>query len=201
MLGSRNTMPSYFHFNRIYNHLYHCCQLLLRRVEPEWDSDADELNSRFPRGLSHFGLACLCRNTRPKPEIVVYREWLLEEIRRRHYSHRPSRLESLFACRTAEEAVAMQREMKCEGTALWEVGCESAFICDMYFTNITPRSLDTLSRRAKEEWEGNLHSYWRGEASENPLWECLLPLPVVVIRRHGDFLVDNETARIGHTPG
>jgi hypothetical protein len=182
-------MKVFFHFDRRGDYLHSGCQLVLRSIKPEWDGDADELNARFPRGLSRFGIACLCKNTPSKPEIIIYRERLLEDIRRQHFPHRPSRLESLFACRTAEEAVAIQREMKCEDAALWEVKCEEGdtFICDMYFTNITPRSLDTLSRRAEQEWLDNLHSYWRGEASANPLWECLLPLPVVVIRRHGDL--------------
>jgi hypothetical protein len=193
-------MNSYFHFDRIGNYLHPGCQLMLRSVKSEWDSDASGLNASFPQGLSQFGLACVCSNTPPKPKEVVYRELLLEEIRRQHFPHRPSRLESLFACRSAEEAVAMQREMKCKDAALWEVECEDAFICDMKFANIMPISLDTLSRRAKEAWMVQLHRYWRGEASANPLWECLLPLPVVVIRRHGQLVVEKETVQCGHMP-
>jgi hypothetical protein len=182
-------MKSYYHFERTGGYLHPGCQLTLRSVKPEWDSNFSKLNRRFPRGLSQFGLVYLCENSQPKPQVLIYREGLLEEIRRQHFPDRPSRFQSLFACRTPEEAIAMQREMKCEEATLWEVQSNNAFICDMYFTNIMPRSLSALSRRAKEEWVDMLHCYWRGEASENPNWECLLPLPVVVVQRYGNLVV------------
>lgn len=178
-------MNTYVHIDRNGHYLHPGCHLNLRNVEPEWDSNSIALNHEFPRGLGQFGLAYVCENTPPKPEVLVHRERLLEEIRRQHFPDRPSRFESLFACRTPEEAVAMRREMKCEAATLWSVQCEHAFIADMHFTNFTPRSLSTLSRQGLQDWVDKLHSYWQGEESENPTWECLLPLPVAVVQRLG----------------
>ena len=152
-------------------------QLTLTRIKDDGTPQAAELARMYPYGVSRFGLACLWRGTKMS-EVVRLRELSLEGIRLEYYPHRPSRFASFFACRTAEEAIALRAEMTCEDKSIWLVECNAFVTLDMTFMNYMPRYLPAAIPKS---WQEKFHRYWSGESSENPKWECLLTQPVTVL--------------------
>lgn len=98
-------------------------------------------------------------------------ELMYEVVRRNYYPHRISRLESLFAFETIEEAIKFAREYrkdyKCN---ILEVTSEEYEIFDMNY----------LSGGSGEDIYNKCLKYWEGELTLNPIRECLLKLPVKV---------------------
>ena len=98
-------------------------------------------------------------------------ELMYEIVRKNYYPHRISRLESLFAFETLEEAIKFAREYrenyKCN---ILEVTSKEYEIFDMNY----------LDGGSGEDIYNKCLKYWEGELTPNPTKECLLKLPVKV---------------------
>lgn len=104
-------------------------------------------------------------------------ELYFEYIRWKHYCDKPSRLQSLFAWQTFEDALAFARETG-KGKIYEVQGQTAAFVGDMNHMQ--------LSLNPKEQ-EEIARGYWEGlpydrKFGYHPKWEYLLSLPVEIVR-------------------
>ena len=120
-------------------------------------------------------------------------EIIFELVRQLHFPDAPSRLTSLYASESIEQAENWQRlwrnyfDDQPEQTAcsLWEISYKTnAKLYDANFLNIM--SDDEFAYTTALD---SAYKYWNGIMSENPLPELLIPYPVTVMRtiRNNDF--------------
>lgn len=141
----------------------------------------------FPAGLSTFGARHLIpehaiRNfigdptfaglpEEPKKEM----EFHLEQVRRNHFPARLSRYQAFFAFSSLEGAHDFLADIGASDKrdSIWEVHARC-------IDHTGDMRLLLPERYTLED----AMAYWRGEAnaSETPVWECLVPLPVTMIR-------------------
>lgn len=96
-------------------------------------------------------------------------EMVLEMVRVAWFADKPSRLSSVFAWQTLDEAKAFRD--KCKGGDIYIVDADPGFQADMTLVALGGTNIAAL-------WLAR--QYWRGEASATPAWETLLRPPVVV---------------------
>jgi hypothetical protein len=139
---------------------------------PELQAHVDHL---FPDGVSSHGEYYFLKNSsHPKlasPNIEV----LFEYVRRAFYPHRPSRFQSFFAFQHMSEAEAFRNAYGDPANRIWLAEAPVAFVADMRLLT-TGTSILVYSYFA--------HKYWEGEASPDPIWECLLLPPVRVVAEY-----------------
>lgn len=134
------------------------------------------LTSWFPQGFTNHGGAYIAAAWRGIPNQAIFVEQPLELIaelvRRLEFPAMPSRLQSLFACRSLSEAQAFRSQARAPHAKIFEVDSEVSFVGDMQLIHMgsSPASCLELVRK-----------YWRGEASGSPTFEVLLSCPVRVL--------------------
>lgn len=141
----------------------------------------------FPDGLTPHGMQTLInRNMCSQDVDGTIAEIIFELVRQIHFPNAPSRLTSLFASQTIDAAEQWDRFWyKCFGPiveqlpkSLWEIEFETdAKLFDASF-------FDVMSNNKFSYLLGleNAYRYWRGEFSDEPLPELLIPYPVTVLR-------------------
>lgn len=151
---------------------------LLAVFSPFWDAEfLRHLTGMAAEGLGLHGHRYLIgirdRVHFGSMAIEIYYEY----IRWKHYPQRPSRLQSFFAWRAYEDALSFAREAG--RGRIYEVQCDTPpFMGDM---NALKLSLDPA------EQEAHARRYWEGKTAKSaadykPAWECVLYLPVGVVR-------------------
>src|SRR4051812_48261396 len=131
-------MGRYYHIDRDCRWMKPGCINELIAMQPHWSHESDSINRMFPYGLSRFGVACLSGHPQ-NPPSVIKRELLFEQIRTKSFPSRPSRLASLFACRSLEDARSLLKDMGNPPAQIWELNCDDHFIADMKWANYIPR--------------------------------------------------------------
>ena len=137
----------------------------------------DHLEKLCSQGLSQHGWSYLIEHLEPRQKTrtdLILNELGLEFIRWKHEINKPSRFQSLFAWDNIEDAIKFVTEEKAFPT-IYEVEAQGRFF----------RADMNLSRRSRVE---SVLKYWRREPLDNsekytPIWECVLELPVKVIRQ------------------
>lgn len=171
-------------------HVNHSCDdcepgtifdLLAIKIEPgsPHEHAYQQWKNEFPAGLSVFGYRHMTPDQRfgevPRPKIDV--EWQCDLVRRKHFSHLPSRYQAFFALASLSEAIAFRDSLiKATGTSgsIWEVEADAIYHRgDMRL--ISPDNYD----------QSTLHAYWEGKAREGgtPVWECLVKPPIKMVQR------------------
>jgi hypothetical protein len=133
----------------------------------------EHLDSLFPDGVSNHGDRHLVTEnaaTDLEPNI----ELVFEYVRRAQFPHRPSRYQSVFACRTVEDVVLFRNEFGQPSDSIWLLEADDAFDTDMRFLTLGGSAL-VVSWFAQR--------YWQGDESDMPLRECLLVPPVTVVHK------------------
>jgi hypothetical protein len=168
-------MPNFFHVN-------HSCPdyvpgYAIQLVAMDWSQNA-MLGEWFPDGLTIFGIRHVVPDTRlgrvsdEKMEL----EFECERIRRHFYRHKPSRLQSVFALASLDEAVHFRAHLGAleRHSEIWIV--EAAVAGHR-------GDMQLLDPAAREEQR--LRDYWGGRRGDHlpPIWELLLSPPVTLIRR------------------
>jgi len=105
-------------------------------------------------------------------------EKYLEIIRQLYFSSYPSRLMCLYSAKDIKSLKVWIEYLKLdEGYNVWEIGYDASKTVelDAYFLRA-----NTLKNPFDFE---SLIKYWRGQISNNPLVELLIPLPVKVLRQ------------------
>lgn len=152
----------------------------------------------FPDGLSPHGLSMLLRYQSSNPNIQEpITEIIFELIRQLHFPNAPSRLNSLYASETLEQALQW-KNLWCKyfdnkegqiAKSLWEIGYETdAQLYDAKWLDYLPcKNSKEFSYLIKLE---NAQHYWQHDFSPAPLPELLIPYPVKVIRilRNMDYM-------------
>lgn len=147
----------------------------------------------FPNGLSPHGLSMLCsRKTSATAFHELITEVIFELVRQLDYPDAPSRMTSLYASQTIEQAQKWRSLWQKNfgdmlgqtGESLWEIEYNTnANLYDANFLNIMPE--DEFSYTYALEFA---HKYWQGSMSENPLPELLIPYPVTIVRMIRDIV-------------
>ncbi|OQW37870.1 MAG: hypothetical protein A4E19_11890 [Nitrospira sp. SG-bin1] len=109
---------------------------------------------------------------------VLFREYVLEEIRKSKYPEKPSRLKAVFLLETSEEALWYKNNLALTGL-VYEVEAETdgVAIHRGNYTRVAPvnqHMLDVMPRYAEE--------YWSTVPTERI--EIVFPNPVTVVAQH-----------------
>jgi hypothetical protein len=133
----------------------------------------------LPDGLSDHGLTYLLKAQFMHTDAA--HELVLENVRQAHYPYRPSRLQSVFAWRSLDEAMCFAKNNA--GCPVYELDAPEVFTANMTLLSIRAHPLQ-VSMFA--------HSYWRGEqwpagfpGEIEPQWEVLMPASTTVVRQMG----------------
>lgn len=143
----------------------------------------DFLNANYPEGVSTHGETYLLKNSAISTNPSVLLEMLLENVRLAKFPEKPSRLQSMFACRSIEEVRTFQSGVGANaGGHIYEVVSDAnVHIGDMNLYTLNCTSIVLMTR---------LDMYWRGETfaadlalNHEPFWEVIVPLPATIGRR------------------
>ena len=137
------------------------------------------LSEFLPGGLSDHGLTYLLL---PFMNPDAAQELVWESVRRAHYRHRPSRLQSVFGWETLDGAMAFAQRFP--GCPVYELEAPEVFKANMALLSVRTHPLQ-VSMFA--------HAYWRGEqwpaghpGEVEPQWEFLMPAAsTTVVRQLG----------------
>lgn len=194
---SNVTSPKLYHLDRFRRLKAGMVIDLQRRDDAELGELLPHLHELHPRGISHWGLHLLQpieptagtnegRGERAMRLATLASEMSLEWIRRARFSQCPSRFESLFCSASPQEARALEFD---DDAPLWRlefVGEAAAFRADMRWVSLGSGALELCH---------NAHRYWAGDASEDPAWELLCPLPLRVVEQ-----VEQSSVRSASSP-
>ncbi|WP_151742978.1 DUF2441 domain-containing protein [Acinetobacter sp. TUM15113] len=135
----------------------------------------------YPNGISRHGQSYLCgypsfakktKNNQfvPKDDVI---EAIFELVRRLEFPELPSRMSSMFAWQSLNDALAFANSNHIGGFKIHEVETESEniFIGDMNFLKTGGQVINSYVLARK---------YWSGETSSSPILEVLIPLPVTI---------------------
>ncbi len=150
------------------------------------------LHKYMPDGVGPHGLSMLSNWAMSEPQVSEpITELTFELVRQIHFSDAPSRLLSLYAAETLGGAMQWDRTLRRNlgnkpgqvPESLWEIEYETEAGCyDAKWLDVPPDKgfsmLDQLECA---------HNYWRGIHTLNPLFELLIPFPVVVVRKIKDL--------------
>lgn len=130
----------------------------------------------FPQGMTAHGVRYLL-GADPQLERDRAIEITWELVRRLEFPDRPSRLTSIFAWDSLEDAQAFQaRQRAFTATAVYRVEGESLLRANMPLLTALAGAGGSALQDARDYWAGK-----RGAAPE--LWEHLLRPPVTVVRQ------------------
>lgn len=138
------------------------------------------VSQNYSNGLSTHGEQYLLQNTSHATNPSVLLELLLESVRMAKFPTKPSRLQSIFGCRTVEEVRSFQNGVGGNaGGRIFEINSEAdVHIGDMSLYTLNCTSLVLMAR---------LDMYWQGETLSSdlapnhvPFWEVVIPLPAEV---------------------
>lgn len=162
----------------VVKHGVHRTLTLIRQIGDREDSEkAAKFQEQFPDGVSYHGFNHWNEGTGATADLYE-REALLEAVRRVHYPDRPSRFVSCFAWESLDDARKIQslrepRNVEWKNALIWKVEAERVFRADMNW----------LTRHFMLDPQTNAVNYWEGRACVDPMWECVLPLPVIVVEQ------------------
>jgi hypothetical protein len=137
------------------------------------------LKKIFPDGLSYHGWKYLKQrhtygeNNNFSHDGSFLLEMNLEYVRQAYFSSKPSRLQSLFACLSIEDAETFKKKYGNSLDIIYEVEGEISHIADMQLTLLGVQNItgDYLA-----------HKYWNGMKTDNEFNEVILKLPVRILR-------------------
>lgn len=153
---------------------------IIRKILPKQNFNYSVFFEHFPKGIGMHGLrhltANLENNNSHYEECVV--EIVFELVRQQFYPTMLSRLTSLYAVQTLEQAEnwinIFGNTIKVD--SIWKIKyTNSSYPLDAKHldANINDFSYIDLIE--------NAHKYWKGQLSDNPLIEILVELPVQVL--------------------
>ena len=124
----------------------------------------------YPEGISEHGNRYLFDGQ----NVDWIKEAHLENMRLRSFPESLSRFQSFFALSTEwVEPFLIKLNIQKESVSIFEGESEN---CSFYDMNL----IDKLQYHGVGVTQYYAYQYWAGERSENPLLECLLPLPVTI---------------------
>lgn len=130
----------------------------------------DYVRKLYPEGISEHGNRYLFDGQ----NVDWIKEAHLENMRLRSFPESLSRFQSFFAFSTEwVEPFLIKLNIQKESISIFEVDSEN---CSFYDMNL----IDMLQVPGVAVTQFFAYQYWAGERSENPLLECLLPLPVTI---------------------
>lgn len=137
------------------------------------------INEYFPNGISRhgqiylFGYPSFARRTQnnnliPSVEMI---EAIFELVRRKDFPELPSRMTSMFAWQTINEAKVFADSYPQGSYKILEVESDNVFIGDMSLLTLGGQVINSYVLAKK---------YWSGERSPSPKLEVLISLPVII---------------------
>ena len=187
-------MGKFYHLDKT-NKLYQGQIIDLKKINDIKGGDAkvtellqEHINNMFPYGISRHGDNYFA-SSNYIPYLHPTAELLLEYIRKAQYKDKPSRFESFFAVKDANQLIKLGELLKINlsNCSIWEVECIEYFKADMFLLDsmqsylISGKSNLIASKLGSMYWEGKCIS----EIVKNdiPFWEFLLISPIKVVRK------------------
>ena len=144
----------------------------------------------FPDGLNPLGIQVLQTHTKKEnDEQQAISEIIFEFIRRVHYPNVPSRLASLYASKSVEEAeqwcrrwkTAFGKDSEQTPESLWEIEYETnAELYDAAWLDVAASEDNLISYPTMIE---SAHYYWRHKFLQSSFPELLIRYPVTIVRK------------------
>lgn len=137
---------------------------------------ASHVKEMYPGGLSHHGLGYLLGINIDAPASDVDLEMLFDLVRRLRYPAAPSRYQCIFAVDSLDAAMRMAEKLNAQTPRVFKLQSEKAIQVDM-------RLLNSNNSPLAKYYLADL--YWAGKtpADGAPMWEWLVPCPVVIGER------------------
>ena len=137
----------------------------------------------FPNGLNPHGLSMFLSRNLVNPEVnEPITDIIFELVRQLHFPEAPSRLSSLYASESIQQAFIWKSFLQTGEQSvidLWEIEFQTnAQLYDASFLGIGSKN-DFSFLTAMD----NAHKYWNGGRSQKPLLELLIPYPATVTRK------------------
>ena len=140
-------------------------------------------NELYPEGLSEHGKKYLLDEkivingpNGPQPVVphIPIIELVFELVRRLEFSSMPSRLQSIFAWESKEQAENFNQKYCSNKGYLYSLQSNSFIKKDMNLLFLGGSTIGSLMYARK---------YWKSECSKNPNWEVLLQPPVTILHK------------------
>lgn len=134
---------------------------------------AAHVKEMYPDGLSFHGLGYLLGTYRDSPVVDVELEMFFDLVRRLRYPDAPSRYQCIFAVDSLDAAMRMAEKLNAQAPRVFKLQSEKAIRVDM-------RLLRSDNLPLAKYYLADL--YWAGKtpADGAPIWEWLVPCPVVI---------------------
>ena len=134
----------------------------------------------FPEGVSRHGIQYMLttplvifqHGTRiplPVAPVEPIMEAIFEQVRRNEFPDRPSRMQSIFAWVTSEQATIFSKQNA--DAPIFGIETDNFFIADQSLIHLGASAIGTFELAKR---------YWRGEHRATPLLEAIIPLPQVI---------------------
>lgn len=144
-----------------------------------------EIKEMYPDGLSQFGRIAT-REALVQGDNVRFvngqveglnldalYDSFFELVRRDAFPNKPSRFQSVFCWEEMDTVTHFVRNYAKYPVTIWKVDGEGYHKADWNFLRT-----ETFTHGIQ-----NAHRYWRGEETEDPVWEIVMPLPAQVTEK------------------
>ena len=187
-----------WHRNTIHNNIFYPGKVLNQisdtRTLLKYFTDQEQITlakKYFPNGFNPHALYILKNWQMHNPDVMQpIIEIVFELVRQLHFPDAPSRLTSLYACETIEQAKQWQQlffenfhhdrneDIEQMANGLWEIEfTTNARLYDASFLDVPPDSIFSYIQHLE-----CAYNYWNGNLSKTPLPELLVPYPVTIKR-------------------
>jgi hypothetical protein len=164
-------LPIFYHVDRDCEMLTPGYVMNLREFNYDRPEFTATLHEWYPDGIGRLGHLFI---TDKLPPWTLERERVLENVRRSAYAQHCSRLATVFACGSTEDAARIRHDGFGDGcdwsnARIWKV--ESCYSLR--------RDMNTFARWTNLEKAA--HAYWSDEIEPDPFYEYLLKPPVKIL--------------------
>ena len=133
------------------------------------------LSLNYPEGLSRHGFKYLLEKNNHQDEPIdndTAMEMLFEMVRMLKFPQKNSRFNSFFGFESLDGARDFRKKNGNPQDPIYKIECQHYFRMDMNWLKLGASPLKGLMFA---------QNYWKGIASENPHWECLIKFPIQIV--------------------
>ena len=135
----------------------------------------DYLSLNYPEGLSRHGFKYLLEKNNHQDGPIdndTAMEMLFEMVRMLKFPQKNSRFNSFFGFESLEGAQDFRKKSGRPNDPIYKIECQHYFRMDMNWLKLGASPLKGLMFA---------QNYWKGVASEDPHWECLIKFPIQIV--------------------
>lgn len=148
------------------------------------------MNTNFPDGISYAGDVFLADVSFHDIQSLNHRvkEIEFESIRRLYFPEKPSRFQCFFALESLDDVQIWARAFNINRVknpyAVWKISVDNESAITKLDASWRDRDYKSNKVSIYSAWENHMdgHAYWRGEDSDDPRKELLIPLSHFVVK-------------------